>query len=84
VTPVAGRQARQPLSPLASVPVGPPPMLLKFIGILNVLDRADRGADGREERFYGREGETIEAATASSASVWNRSRWRGPTDRATR
>ena len=62
VAPVAG-PAGTPgsLSPLASVPAGPPPMLLKFIGILKPASTAPIAVltDGKNV-FYGREGETIE------------------------
>ena len=62
VTPVAG-PAGTPgsLSPLASAPAGPPPILLKFIGILKPTSTAPIAVltDGKNV-FYGREGETIE------------------------
>ncbi len=62
VTPVDG-PAGTPgsLSPLASAPAGPPPMLLKFIGILKPASTAPIAVltDGKNV-FYGREGETIE------------------------
>jgi hypothetical protein len=62
VTPVAGPgdiSASQ--SPLAPVPAGPPPMLLKFIGILKPASTAPIAVltDGKNV-FYGRQGETIE------------------------
>ena len=49
------------LSPIASAPTGPPPMLLKFIGILKPASTAPIAVltDGKNV-FYGREGETIE------------------------
>ena len=62
VTPVAGPEST-PGSPssLAAAPAGPPPMLLKFIGILKPASTAPIAVltDGKNV-FYGREGETIE------------------------
>jgi hypothetical protein len=62
VTPVAGPGGTPgSLSPLATAPAGPPPMLLKFIGILKPTSTAPIAVltDGKNV-FYGREGETIE------------------------
>jgi hypothetical protein len=49
------------VSSVASAPAGPPPMLLKFIGILKMTSAAPIAvlSDGKNV-FYGREGETIE------------------------
>ena len=62
LTPVAGLGGTpDSLSPIASAPAGPPPMLLKFIGILKPASTAPIAVltDGKNV-FYGREGETIE------------------------
>jgi hypothetical protein len=61
VTPGPGAGTPGSLSPLAAVPAGPPPMLLKFIGILKPSSTAPIAVltDGKNV-FYGREGETIE------------------------
>ncbi len=62
VTPVLGAGGTPgSLPPLASAPSGPPPMLLKFIGILKPASTAPIAVltDGKNV-FYGREGETIE------------------------
>jgi hypothetical protein len=63
MTPVAGPGgAPGSLAPMApAAPTGPPPMLLKFIGILKPTSTAPIAVltDGKNV-FYGREGETIE------------------------
>jgi hypothetical protein len=62
VTPVAGPGGTPGSpSPLGAAPAGPPPMLLKFIGILKPASTAPIAVltDGKNV-FYGREGETIE------------------------
>jgi hypothetical protein len=61
VTPVAGPGGTPGSLSLASAPAGPPPMLLKFIGILKPTTASPIAVltDGKNV-FYGREGETIE------------------------
>lgn len=62
VTPPAGQGAVTPGSPMAlATPPGPPPMQLKFIGILKPTSTSPIAVltDGKNV-FYGREGETIE------------------------
>jgi hypothetical protein len=62
VTTVAGPSGTSgSMSPLAPAAVGPPPMLLKFIGILKQTSASPIAVltDGKDV-FYGREGETIE------------------------
>jgi hypothetical protein len=66
-TPSSGTQ--QPVVPVAPVisgppqPAPPPPITLKFIGIIEATERAQKIAvlsDGRNLPFYGREGDIIE------------------------